>query len=124
PLIIASGGAQLKGYATAAQAVVLMGFVPAYGALARRLERMRLITVTLVFYAAAFALFWLLAQLGVPYLGFAFFLFLGIFSLSVIAQFWSLANDLYTPEQGKRLFAILGIGASIGAVAGSFLAAR
>src|SRR5439155_27189965 len=122
PLIIASGGAQLKAYATAAQAVLLMGFVPLYGALTKRLERMALITATMVFYAVGFVLFWVLAQLNVPYLGFVFFLFLGVFALSAVAQFWSLAADLYTPDQGKRLFAILGIGASVGAVAGSYLA--
>lgn len=124
PLILASGGAQLKAYATAAQAAILFGFVPAYSELTKRFERMRLITYTLLFYAASFVTFWVLAKLGVPYLGFAFFLFLGIFSLSAIAQFWSLANDLYTPEQGKRLFAILGIGASLGAVVGSFVASK
>jgi AAA family ATP:ADP antiporter len=124
PLILASGGAQLKAYATAAQAVLLMGFVPGYAALTKRFERMKLITITLVFYAAAFVLFWVMAGLGVPYLGFAFFLFLGIFSLSVIAQFWSLANDLYNTEQGERLFPILGIGASVGAVLGSYVASK
>lgn len=124
PLILATGGAQLKAYATAVMALLAAGFVPLYGALVKRLKRMQLITATLVFYAIGFVLFWVLAQLNVPYLGFAFFLFLGIFSLSVIAQFWSLANDLYTPEQGKRLFAILGIGASVGAVVGSFVAGR
>lgn len=124
PLILASGGAQLKAYATAAQAVLLMGFVPLYSALTKRLKRMQLITATLVFYAGVFVLFWLMARLSVPYLGFAFFLVLGIFSLSVIAQFWSLANDLYTQEQGKRLFAILGVGASMGAVAGSYVAKK
>jgi AAA family ATP:ADP antiporter len=82
PLILASGGAQLKAYATAAQAVLLMGFVPLYSALTKRLRRMQLITATLVFYAGVFVLFWLLARLNVPYLGFAFFLVLGIFSLS------------------------------------------
>jgi ATP:ADP antiporter, AAA family len=124
PLILASGGAQLKAYATAAQAVLLIGFVPAYSALTKRLKRMQLITATLIFYAAVFVLFWVFAKIGVPYLGFAFFLVLGIFSLSAIAQFWSLANDLYTKEQGKRLFAILGIGASLGAVVGSFVASK
>lgn len=124
PLIIGSGGAELKGYATAAQAVLLTGFIPAYAVVAKRLGRMQLVTATLLFYAASFALFWVLAKIGVPYLGFAFFLFLGIFSLSVIAQFWSMANDLYTAEQGKRLFAILGVGASVGAVAGSYLASK
>jgi ATP:ADP antiporter, AAA family len=124
PLILASGGAQLKAYATAAQALLLIGFVPVYSALTKRLKRMQLITATLLFYAAVFILFWVLAKIGVPYLGFAFFLVLGIFSLSAIAQFWSLANDLYTKEQGKRLFAILGIGASLGAVVGSFVASK
>ena len=37
----------------------------------------------------------------------------------VVAQFWSFANDLYTPDQGKRLFAIVGFGGSLGAMAGS-----
>src|SRR5256885_17081395 len=41
----------------------------------------------------------------------------------VVAQRWSFANDLYTPEQGKRLFPIVGVGASIGGVAGSAIAA-
>ena len=47
-------------------------------------------------------------------LGIRFFLWVGIFNLMVHAQFWSFANDLYTPEQGKRLFAIVGFGAIAG----------
>ena len=37
----------------------------------------------------------------------------------VIAQFWALANDLFTPEQGKRLFPLIGVGSSLGAWVGS-----
>ena len=51
----------------------------------------------------------------------AFFLWVGIFNLMVMAQFWSFANDLYTSEQGKRLFAIVGFGGSVGAVVGALL---
>jgi AAA family ATP:ADP antiporter len=51
--------------------------------------------------------------------GIAFFLWIGIFNLVVIAQFWSFANDLYDTEQGKRLFPVVGIGASLGAVIGA-----
>ncbi|HZE19600.1 MAG TPA: Npt1/Npt2 family nucleotide transporter, partial [Candidatus Angelobacter sp.] len=53
---------------------------------------------------------------GVP-----FFIWVGIFNLMVIAQLWAFANDVYTVEQGKRLFAIVGFGASLGAIAGSFV---
>ncbi len=51
-------------------------------------------------------------------------MWIGVFNLMVIAQFWSFANDLYTPEQGKRLFAIVGFGGSVGAVAGAFITSR
>ena len=33
----------------------------------------------------------------------------GIFNMMVVAQFWAFANDVYTEEQGKRLFALVGI---------------
>lgn len=122
PLILEGGGVEVKSYATICQAVVLMGFVPAYAGLTKRLPRMTLITATMLFFASNLVLFWLLALLKVPYVGVVFYVWLGCFSLCVIAQFWSLANDLYTPEQGKRLFAIIGIGSSTGAVAGSYLA--
>jgi AAA family ATP:ADP antiporter len=53
-----------------------------------------------------------------------FFLWIGIFSLMVIAQFWSYANDVYSPEAGKRLFAIIAFGGSSGAVFGSWIASQ
>src|SRR5688572_20409954 len=105
PLILASGGLAAKNYATGIQAIVLMGFVPLYAMLTARLQRMTLITVSLLFFASNLVIFWALALVGVPGLGGAFFVWLGCFSLTAIAQFWSLANDLYTQEQGKRLFA-------------------
>jgi AAA family ATP:ADP antiporter len=58
----------------------------------------------------------------VPHLGVVFFLWVGIFNMMIVAQFWSFAADLYSQEQGKRLFAILGIGGTVGAVTGSGIA--
>lgn len=49
-------------------------------------------------------------------------MWIGIFSLVVVSQFRAFANDLYTPEAGKRLFAIVAFGASAGAVFGSSFA--
>ena len=42
----------------------------------------------------------------------------------VIAQFWALAADLFTPEQGKRLFPLIGVGSSLGAWVGSVRAGQ
>jgi AAA family ATP:ADP antiporter len=68
-------------------------------------------------------LFYFLARVRVP-LGIPFYLWVGIFNFMVVAQFWSFANDVYDPDQGKRLFAIVGFGMSAGAVSGSFIAGR
>ena len=44
--------------------------------------------------------------------------------MSLVAQFWSFANDLYSKEAGDRLFPIIVIGMTAGAPVGSFVAAR
>ncbi len=122
PLILAvPGGAELKSYATAALAVLLIGVFYAYRAVAKRVGRMRLITLTKLFCVGCLLLFSLLGRLGVP-LGVPFYLWVGCYSLTIIAQFWSFANDVYTPAQGKRLFALVGLGSSIGAVVGAKIA--
>jgi AAA family ATP:ADP antiporter len=40
----------------------------------------------------------------------------------LVAQLWAFANDIYTEQQGKRLFAIIGIGSALGAILGSRIA--
>lgn len=116
-------GAQIKSYSMALQAVLLVAIVPAYGALAARLPRRRLINTVTAFFIGCLPLFYVAAEAG-WHVGVVFFLWIGIFSLMVIAQFWAYANDLYTPEAGKRLFAVIAFGASLGAVFGSFISGR
>jgi AAA family ATP:ADP antiporter len=54
----------------------------------------------------------------------AFYVWVGFFSLSIIAQFWSYANDIYTKDAGNRLFPIIGIGATAGSPVGAWVAER
>ncbi|HLN87508.1 MAG TPA: Npt1/Npt2 family nucleotide transporter [Candidatus Limnocylindrales bacterium] len=120
-LILSEGGAEIKSYAAAGQALLLFALVPTYGYLASRVNRIKLINVTTLFFISNLIAFCLLAQLRIP-LGVFFFLWVGIFNLFIIAQFWSFANDIYSEEQGKRLFAIIAFGGSVGAVLGPKLA--
>jgi AAA family ATP:ADP antiporter len=124
PLVLATGGAEMKSYASAGQAVTLMGFIPLYGWLASRVSRMRLIVTLIVFFAVNIELFRLGAQVRVPNLGFVFFIWVGIFSLATIAQFWSFANDIYPKNAGERLFPLIAIGATGGSWLGSWIAAQ
>jgi AAA family ATP:ADP antiporter len=116
-LILSEGGAEVKSYAAAGQALLLFLLVPAYGYLASKVNRIKLINGVTLFFISNLAVFYLMSRLEVP-LGVAFFLWVGIFNLFIIAQFWSFANDIYTEYQGKRLFAIVAFGGSLGGVLG------
>jgi ATP:ADP antiporter, AAA family len=122
-LILSHEGAEVKSYAAAGQALLLLILVPAYGALADRLPRRKLLNVVTGFFISCLVVFWALARARVP-VGIPFFLWVGIFNLMIVAQFWSFANDLYTKDQGERLFPIVAFGASLGAVGGSLLTNR
>ena len=124
PLILATGGAEMKSYAAAGQALALIGFVPLYGWLASRVGRLRLIVSVLLFFMIVIELFYVGLRVGVPYLGFAFYIFVGIFNLASIAQFWAYANDLYTKLAGDRLFPIIAIGATAGSPVGTWIAEK
>ena len=116
--ILSEGGAEVKSYSSAGQAVLLLFLVPAYGAFASRVNRVQLVQWVTIFFVSNVALFLLALGAGL-HIGIAYFLWVGIFNLMVIAQFWAFATDLYTPEQGKRLFPLIGVGASLGAWVGS-----
>ncbi len=122
-LILSGEGAEVKSYVSAGQALLLLALVPAYGALADRLPRRRLLNAVTGFFVACLVGFYLATRAGLP-VGVIYFLWVGIFNLMIVAQFWSFANDLYTKDQGERLFPIVAFGASLGAVMGSAITGR
>jgi AAA family ATP:ADP antiporter len=121
PLVLLQGGAEVKLYLRAAQAILMLGVVHVYGKLARHVGRTKLLASVFLFFISNLAIFALLARAGVE-IGLPFFLWVGVFSYTSVAQFWALAADIYTEEQGKRLFPIIGGGSSVGAVVGGLFA--
>src|SRR5690606_29713112 len=93
------GGDELKTYASGAMAVLLVAVVPAYGRLASRVPRIRLINVSYAIVMLCLIAFYILGRAGVP-IALAFFIWIGLVNVFLIAQFWSYANDIYTEEQG------------------------
>ena len=124
PLILLGGGAEVRSYAAAGQALLLMAFVPFYSWFASRVDRMKLIVGITLFFVINIELFASAVAAGTPYVGVLFFIWVGIFSVSLIAQFWSYANDIYTKEAGDRLFPIITIGMTAGAPLGPLLAGQ
>lgn len=122
-LILGNAGPEIKTYAGAAAALVFLFVVPLYGKLASRLNRLRLINGVTAFFASNLVVFYELGRHNMSF-GVVFFLWVALFNLMLVAQFWSFANDVYSQERGKRLFAIIGIGSSLGAIVGADVAGR
>jgi len=124
PLILLGGGAEVRSYAAAGQAMLLMMFVPTYSWFATRVDRAKLLVGVTLFFIVCIELFATAVAGRVPYVGVAFFIWVGIFNVSLVAQFWSFASDIYSKETGDRLFPVIVIGMTAGAPLGSFIAAR
>jgi AAA family ATP:ADP antiporter len=115
-----AGGVRNLQWLFTATFLVMLAAVPLFGALVARLPRRRLIPVVYHFFAANLLVFWLLLTFDVERLTVArvFFVWISVFNLFAVSVFWSFMADLFTSEQGKRLFPYIAAGGTAGALAG------
>src|SRR5439155_20834774 len=93
-----------------------------YGRAADRYAKNKLVIGVTLFFASHLLVFFALSKTSVESsLGILFFVWMGVFSMMVVAQFWAFAADVYNEEQGKRLFALVGMGQAAGGVVGAWL---
>jgi AAA family ATP:ADP antiporter len=118
-LILTEGSAELRSYAVAFQAVILIALIPIYTAVFRRIfPRYHLVALITAFLALNLPVFVLFANAGYQ-VGLEFFIWLGVFNVLIVAQFWAFAADLFNVEAGERLFVLIMLGTSLGAWAGA-----
>ncbi len=116
---------EVKAYSSFGQGLLLVPVVWLYGRLSGRYRRSDLITRSTLFCVLNLAVFWAI-QPGLfieylPFTGIIFYLWVGMFGVFVVAQFWAFAADVYTVERGNRLFPVIAIGATSGAACGSWI---
>ncbi len=118
-----AGGVKALPWLFTATFVTLLVAQPLYGALVARLARARFIPIVYHFFVANLALFWLLLTLDVATVVVArvFFVWVSVFNLFAVAVFWSFLADIFTSEQGKRLFGFIGAGGTAGALLGPII---
>ena len=116
---------EVKAYSSFAQSILLLFIVGWYARLADHLDRVTLITRATLFCISNMVIFWFLQPdffFGhLPLSGIFFYLWVGMFGVFVVAQFWTFCADIYTDESGKRLLPLIAIGATSGAAAGSWI---
>ncbi|NOY66643.1 MAG: ATP translocase [Gammaproteobacteria bacterium] len=119
-LLLSENSAEIRSYAVAFQALVLLMLMPAYNILFRHYkhDRSRIYIWVTLFFICNLLLFYVLGAAEIK-LGIVFFIWLGVFNVMVVAQFWAFCADLYNVESGQRLFVVIAVGASLGALLGA-----
>jgi ATP:ADP antiporter, AAA family len=115
-----AGGVKTLPWMFMATFLTLLAMQPLFGALVKKLPRRWFIAIVYQFFVGNLALFWLLLTWGISSVLVArvFFVWVSVFNLFVVAVFWSLMADLFTSEQGKRLFGFIGAGGTAGTLLG------
>ena len=105
--------------------LVMVAAVPAYSALVARLPRRWIVRVVYHFFSVCLIVFWASMQYGSTPLKFwtarIFFVWVNVFGLFATSVFWSVLTDIFSNQQGKRLFGLIATGGTIGAITGSLV---
>lgn len=123
-LSAAVGSAQLPWF-YAATFVATLALAPLFGALVSRYPRRIVVPAVYVFFILCLLgfipLFTHQGLLSPRALGLAFFVWVSVFNLFVVSVFWSFMADIWSEEQSRRLFPIIAIAGTAGAVTGPTL---
>jgi AAA family ATP:ADP antiporter len=124
-----AGGVDSLHWLFTATFVVMLAAVPLYGLAVARFGRRRLVPVVHRFFILNLAVFFVLMQgwLGEGealrlWTARVFFVWTSVFNLFVISLFWSVMADLFASADARRLFGLISVGGSLGAIAGPTIA--
>jgi len=122
PLILAEGSPELKSYTNAIQALLLMVIVPVFARVYHQLgqgsAKHILISRIMLFFVMNLGVFALAYGAGLR-IAIAYYVWLGIFSVMVLALFWAFSADLYNVKSGQRIFPLVAAAGSGGAWLGA-----
>ena len=123
--IAASGRLETLPWMFTATLIVMLFANVIYAAIVARMERRKFIPFAYAFFILVLLLFFALMRSGSPaqqlWTGRAFYVWVSVFNLFNTAIFWAFMTDLFTVEQGKRLYAFIAVGGTLGAIGGAYL---
>ena len=118
-----AGGVENLAWLFTATLVGMLLMHPLFTALVARFPRRRFVPLIYRFFILNLVVFFLLFRVGdaaqAVWIGRLFFIWTSVFNLFVVSIFWSLMADLYRPSQGQRLFGLVAVGGTLGAVLGA-----
>lgn len=104
-------------------AAVLGLIIGAYHRIVERFDRLTVVLGTLLSFAVALVVFRVLFAVGGSAVAVVFYVFVDIFSVVLVEQFWSLANAVNTTHSGRRWYGFVAMAGPVGGMLGGKLAA-
>jgi AAA family ATP:ADP antiporter len=108
--------------------VVLVAMIIAnalFSSIVARMSRRKFIPIAYRFFILNLIIFFVLMQFMPPgkqrWVDGCFFVWVSVFNLFATAVFWGFMTDIFTSEQGKRLFGFIAVGGSLGGVLGPII---
>ncbi len=104
-------------------AMALLAFIAIYQRILTRFRREQIVAGTAMLFMTLLVAIRFLADFSGKFSAVGFYIFVDIFGVVMVEQFWSLANGVYSTHEGKRWYGLIGAGGLAGGVVGSGLAA-
>lgn len=123
-LFLAEFGAAKLPYANIGEGLFLILVVNLYIQFAKRASRKQFYFGVLAFFFTNLILFWVLLKVRVPFISAFFYVWQASFAITITTVFWALANDLFNPDEAKRLFGLIISGGSLGGILGGVFASQ
>ena len=118
----AAGGLENLSWMYTGTMVVMLLANALFSALVARSSRRRFIPITYRFFIANLILFYFLMKMAPAaqqiWVGRSFFVWVSVFNLFVVTVFWAFMTDIFSTDQGKRLFAFISVGGTLGGIVG------
>ncbi len=117
------GGLKHLPWMMTATFLTMLAATPLFGWLSARCSRYRLLLIVYGFFIVNLLAFYalMMSHLYPEWVARSFFVWLSVMNLFIVSVFWSFMADLFTPEQGARLFGVIAAGGSSGALVGPLI---
>src|SRR5437899_12921063 len=125
--IAAAGGIETLPWMYTGTLVTMLVANALFSAIVARMSRRRFIPIAYRFFMVNLVIFFFLMRIAPPgkqpWVDGCFFVWVSVFNLFATAVFWGFMTDLFTTEQGKRLFGFIAVGGSLGGILGPIITA-
>ncbi len=107
---------------------VMLALAPVFGAVAARWSRRVFVPAVYLFFMANMVAFFVLMRVMPERhsiaLGRVFYVWVSVYNMWAVSLFWAFMADRFALQRSKRLFGMIAVGGSLGAVLGSGITAR